>query len=90
MVSTFAFISLSSGSYSSLFDKEIADVDQKPEDKISSVKRVALMPMSTEEAVLQMDTMGHLFLVFRNTETGEINVIYKKKEGEYGLLELYE
>ncbi len=80
----------SKGLVESIPKTDYSDVDQKPEDKISSVKRVALMPMSTEEAVLQMDTMGHLFLVFRNTETGEINVIYKKKEGEYGLLELYE
>lgn len=64
--------------------------EKSPEDKITTVKRIALNPMSVEEAVLQMDAMGHLFLVFRNTETNEINVIYKKKEGEYGLLELYE
>jgi putative sigma-54 modulation protein len=61
-----------------------------PEDNITSVKRIALVPMSVEEAVLQMETMDHMFLVFRNSETDEINVIYRKKEGEYGLLELYE
>ena len=60
------------------------------EDKITSVRRISLMPMSLEEAVLQMDAMDHVFLVFRNVETNEINVIYRKKEGEYGLLELYE
>ncbi len=64
--------------------------EESPEDKITSVKRISLVPMSVEEAVLQMETMGHMFLVFRNVETDEINVIYKKKEGEYGLLELYE
>ncbi len=60
------------------------------ESKLSSVKRISLVPMSLEEAILQMDTMGHMFMVFRNSETNEINVIYRKKEGEYGLLELYE
>ncbi len=60
------------------------------EDKIESVKRIPLTPMSVEEAVLQMDVMDHLFLVFRNSESGEINVIYRKKDGGYGLLELYE
>ncbi len=69
---------------------DYSDVDQKPEDKISSARRVPLMPMSVEEAVLQMDAMDHMFIVFRNSETNEINVIYRKKEGEYGLLELYE
>lgn len=60
------------------------------EDRITSIKRIALTPMSVEEAVLQMDVMDHMFMVFRNSETNEINVIYKKKDGEYGLLELYE
>ncbi len=69
----------------------IPSVEEKsPEDKITSIKRISLVPMSLEEAILQMEAMDHLFMVFRNVETNEINVIYRKKEGEYGLLELYE
>jgi len=73
--------------------REMEKTEHEPEtleDKITSVKRVPLTLMSVEEAVLQMDVMNHNFMVFKNAETGEVNVIYKKKEGEYGLLELFE
>ena len=63
---------------------------ETPEDRITSVKRIPLNLMNVEEAVLQMDVMNHNFMVFKNAETGEVNVIYRKKEGEYGLLELFE
>ncbi len=71
-------------------DEMPKEKEESIEDKITSVKRIALTPMNLEEAILQMETLNHQFLVFRNVETDEINVIYKKKEGEYGLLELYE
>ena len=72
--------------------EEMPEIEEERlgEDKITSIKRIALTPMSVEEAVLQMDVMDHMFMVFRNSETNEINVIYRKKDGEYGLLELYE
>jgi putative sigma-54 modulation protein len=44
-------------------------------------------PMIVEEAVMQMDLMNNDFLVFANTTTGEINVIYRRKDGHYGLIE---
>ncbi len=44
-------------------------------------------PMSVQEAVMQMDLMNNDFLVFANTATGEINVIYRRKDGHYGLIE---
>ena len=43
--------------------------------------------MMKEEAALQMDMLGHSFFVFEDGETGEINVIYKRKDGNYGLIE---
>ncbi len=43
--------------------------------------------MDEEEAVLQMDMLGHNFFVFENAETGETNVVYKRNDGKYGLIE---
>ena len=43
--------------------------------------------MDYEEAMLQMELLGHNFFLFANAETGESNVIYKRKDGQYGLIE---
>ena len=43
--------------------------------------------MDVQEAILQMNLLGHNFFMFRNTETGEINVVYKRNDGDYGVLE---
>ena len=42
--------------------------------------------MDAEEAVLQMNLIGHQFFMFRNMDSGEINVVYRRKDGNYGLL----
>ncbi|MBR5948902.1 MAG: ribosome-associated translation inhibitor RaiA [Clostridia bacterium] len=55
--------------------------------EIVKVKRFSMKPMSVEEAMLQMDLLGHSFFVFTNGETGEINVLYSRKDGNYGLIE---
>ena len=55
--------------------------------EIVKVKRFSMKPMSVEEAMLQMDLLGHSFFVFENGETGDINVIYSRKDGNYGLIE---
>ncbi len=55
--------------------------------KIVKTKRFAMKPMSAEEAAMQMDLLGHSFFVFANAETDEVNVIYKRKDGAYGLIE---
>lgn len=55
--------------------------------EIVKVKRFSMKPMSIEEAMLQMDLLGHSFFVFTNGETGQINVIYTRKDGNYGLIE---
>lgn len=55
--------------------------------KIVKTKRFVLKPMSPEEASLQMDLLGHTFFVFSNGESGQINVIYKRKDGNFGLIE---
>ena len=53
---------------------------------IEKIKKVPLHPMSAKEAVMQMELVGHSFFVFQNGETGEINVVYKRKDGNYGQL----
>jgi len=55
--------------------------------RIVRTKRFAIKPMSVEEAVLQMDLLGHDFFVFGNANTGEVNVVYKRRSGDYGLIE---
>jgi putative sigma-54 modulation protein len=50
-------------------------------------KRFALKPMAPEEAVLQMDLLGHNFFVFRDAETNQVSVVYKRQSGGYGLIE---
>lgn len=54
---------------------------------IVKTKQFTMHPMSAEEAVLQMELVGHDFFVFRHEETGEINVVYKRNDGDYGLIE---
>ncbi len=63
------------------------DEDEKGEPKIVRTKRFAMKPMPVEEAVLQMELLGHTFFMFFNAETEEVNVVYKRKGGDYGLIE---
>lgn len=63
--------------------------DEVEELKIVKTKRFAIKPMDPEEAVLQMDLLGHNFFVFTNGDTDEVNVVYKRKDGNYGLIEPY-
>ncbi|WCK54175.1 ribosome-associated translation inhibitor RaiA [Aneurinibacillus sp. Ricciae_BoGa-3] len=64
-------------------------VEEEDDAGISVVrtKRFNLKPMDAEEAVLQMDMLGHSFYVFSNAETDEVNVVYRRKDGRYGLIE---
>jgi putative sigma-54 modulation protein len=55
--------------------------------KIVKNKKFYIKPMDAEEAVLQMEMLGHNFYVFRNGETDEINVVYSRKDGSFGLIE---
>ena len=63
--------------------------DDEDEDgpKVVKVKRFSIKPMSEEEAILQMDLLGHSFFVFMNSETNDINVLYRRKDGNLGLIE---
>lgn len=55
--------------------------------EIVRTKRFAIKPMPLEEAVMQMNMLGHNFFVFSNAETEEVNVVYRRKDGNYGLIE---
>ena len=55
--------------------------------EIVRTKRFDLKPMDSEEAVLQMDMLGHSFYVFTNAESDETNVVYRRHDGRYGLIE---
>ncbi|MCQ1528631.1 ribosome hibernation-promoting factor, HPF/YfiA family [Lutispora saccharofermentans] len=61
--------------------------DDDDEPKIVKTKRFAMKPMPVEEAVLQMELLGHSFFMFHNAESDEVNVVYKRKDGDYGLIE---
>ena len=55
--------------------------------QITRTKKFAMKPMDPEEACVQMELLGHNFFVFRNAETDEVNVVYKRKGNTYGLIE---
>lgn len=57
------------------------------EIRIVRSKKFPVKPMDVEEAVLQMNMLGHQFFMFRNMDTNEINVVYSRRDGDYGLLE---
>ncbi len=60
---------------------------EEPQRRIVRTKRFAYKPMGIDEAVLQMELLGHSFYVFTNAETDEVNVLYLRKDGNLGLIE---
>lgn len=61
--------------------------DTDEDTKIVKRKTIALKPMNEEEAMLQMDLIDHDFFIFNNIETGELNVLYRRKDGNFGIIE---
>lgn len=74
-----------SPSFSDFFIHEVEEEDNHIE--IVKVKKFAIKPMDPEEACLQMEMLGHSFYVFLNAQTDEVNVVYKRKNGTYGIIE---
>ena len=66
---------------------EPLDDEDEEEFKVVKTKRFAIKPMNIEEAILQMDLLKHNFFVFLNADTEEVNVVYKRKDENYGLIE---
>ncbi|WFR57827.1 ribosome-associated translation inhibitor RaiA [Anaerocolumna sp. AGMB13025] len=63
------------------------DFEEDDSIKIIRTKKFAIKPMDPEEACVQMELLGHNFFVYRNAETDEVNVVYKRKGNTYGLIE---
>lgn len=61
--------------------------EEVEEPRVVRTKRFPIKPMSVEEAILQMNLLGHNFFVFTNAETEQVNVLYRRKDGNYGLIE---
>jgi putative sigma-54 modulation protein len=64
------------------------EAEEALSDRIIRRKRLTITPMSVEEALLQMELLGHDFFIFINADTSEINIVYSRKEGGYGLIEV--
>ena len=75
--------------HSESFTKEFVEEEYDVDDdvKIIRTKRFGIKPMYPEDACVQMELLGHNFFVFYNAETEEVNVVYKRKNGSYGLIE---
>ena len=67
--------------------EEVDEAEEDEDYRIVRSKKFSVKPMTADEAVLQMNMLGHQFFVFMNGETGAINLVYKRKDGNYGLLE---
>ncbi len=63
-------------------------VEEEAEFNIIKTKTFTTKPMSNEEAILQMNLLGHQFFVFKNAETQQNSIVYKRKDGDYGLIEI--
>lgn len=63
------------------------DTTENQDVEIVKSKKFAVKPMDAEEACVQMELLGHSFYVFLNADTEEVNVVYKRKGGSYGLIE---
>ena len=72
-----------------VFSDEYIEKDYDEDDtvKIIRTKKFGIKPMDPEEACIQMELLGHNFYVFSNSETDEVNVVYKRKGNTYGLIE---
>ncbi|MCK1984975.1 MULTISPECIES: ribosome hibernation-promoting factor, HPF/YfiA family [Peribacillus] len=73
------------------FNTEVDEVVDEFEDdndiEVVRNKRFDLKPMDSEEAILQMNMLGHSFFVYTNADTNTTNVVYRRKDGRYGLIE---
>ena len=81
----------SQGASGSGFKKEFFETDDDTaiddDIKIVKTKRFGIKPMYPEDACIQMELIGHTFFVFCNAETDEVNVVYRRKDGSFGLIE---
>ncbi|MBF0990357.1 MAG: HPF/RaiA family ribosome-associated protein, partial [Clostridiales bacterium] len=67
--------------------EEIEEIKEKDNKSIVKRKQIELIPMNEEEALLQMELLGHDFFIFKDSDSMDIKVLYKRKDGNYGLIE---
>ena len=72
--------------YEKVFFGDDTKIDEE-EYKLVKSKRFTPKPMDVDEAILQLNLVGHSFFIFVNQKTNQINVVYKRKSGGYGILE---
>lgn len=65
----------------------VSVLDEEEDFELVRTKRFTFKPMDVEEAILQMNMLGHSFFVFSNSDTKTVNVVYKRSDGKYGLIE---
>jgi len=75
------------GRRSSFARSELKEEAAQPPRKVVKVKRFAVKPMSVAEALDQMELLGHDFFLFFNADSDELNLLYRRKDGDYGLIE---
>ncbi|MGO3548731.1 MAG: ribosome hibernation promotion factor, partial [Paucilactobacillus nenjiangensis] len=70
-------------------DFTAGEVSDEPVDELAVVrtKQFSLKPMDNEEAILQMDMLGHDFFIFEDSETNGVSIVYRRNDGRYGLIE---
>ena len=66
---------------------EEIEEDEEKEKKIVKRKKIDLKPMSEEEAILQMELLGHEFYLYKDADTDKPTLVYKRKDGDYGVIE---
>ncbi len=67
---------------------EIEDLFEERKQEIVRRKEVFLKPIDEEEAMTQMELLGHSFFVFKNVDDGKVNVLYKRKDGNFGIIQV--
>lgn len=68
------------------FDYDLP-VEEEGKEAVVKRKKLEMKPMSEEEAVLEMELLGHNFFVYKDMDANSVNVLYKRKDGDYGLIE---
>ena len=69
------------------FELNLEDSFEEDDSKVLKRKKIDMKPMDEEEALLQMNMLGHSFFVFKNVDTDSVCVLYLRKDGNYGLIE---
>ena len=67
--------------------EKLIDTEPKIPDNVQAIKNIEYKPMDVEEAVLQMELVDDNFLVFTNARSDQVNVLYRRRDGNYGLIQ---